>query len=278
MNTSNQSSSIFESRECLTMEEINKYLETTANEEERFSIENHLLECELCSAVIKGYSKSDPVQSKNDLAEINEYLHTEISLGEELTTDNNVEDVTTETAPIAKEIKLETTRGKFNWAIAAIGITLLGLALWTYSNKASQEDLFASYFEPYAKGLLATRSGSSEEATALIAGLEKYENSEFQAALRLLEEGLAVAPENGQATFYAGLAALEGNNLQKSIHYLKTTRINHSQYYGSATWYLSMAYLKQGENELAAETLKGLSEKDAPYFVKSLQLLQEIQN
>jgi len=272
---------IFETRDCLTMGEINSYLEDVVTEDQRFSIENHLLECDLCNAVINGYSKSKPAESKKVLAEINDILKIEFEKPARESTavaaaEPQVENIERSQEP-AKEIKLDSNRGRLNWAIAAIGITLLGLSLWTYSKRTSQQDLFASYFEPYAKGLIATRSESNETQTVFTQGFESYEKSEFVEAVKLLEKGLALEPENGQANFYLGLAALEGNEIAKAILHLKRTRINHSEFYGSATWYLAMAYLKQGEQELAGETLKGLSEKDAPYFVKSLSLLREIQ-
>ena len=47
-------SKIFDVRPCLSREEITEYLTGSLTETKRFEIENHLLDCPLCSDAVDG--------------------------------------------------------------------------------------------------------------------------------------------------------------------------------------------------------------------------------
>jgi len=57
---------IINNRPCLTKSEIQRYVKKTLNKEERYEIENHLLDCDLCNAALEGYTQySDEVYTSN---------------------------------------------------------------------------------------------------------------------------------------------------------------------------------------------------------------------
>jgi len=47
---------IINDKSCLTKSEIHRYVNKTATKQERFEIENHLLNCNLCDAALEGYT------------------------------------------------------------------------------------------------------------------------------------------------------------------------------------------------------------------------------
>lgn len=59
------SKDIIHTRPCLTKQEVRAYLNKSLNVDQRFEIENHLLDCDLCSSAIQGY-----VQNPNEIDEV----------------------------------------------------------------------------------------------------------------------------------------------------------------------------------------------------------------
>ena len=61
---------------CLSIEELTKYVNGELTEKEKFSFEKHLVECELCTDAIEGFSfLSDP----NSLNEVIDRINEEVS-------------------------------------------------------------------------------------------------------------------------------------------------------------------------------------------------------
>lgn len=54
---------IFQIHQCLSEENIKGYLTNRLSEEERFRVENHLLDCPLCSDAVDGYAAMEVDQS-----------------------------------------------------------------------------------------------------------------------------------------------------------------------------------------------------------------------
>lgn len=59
---------IINNRSCLTKGEIQRYVNKLSVAEERFAIENHLLDCELCDAALEGYIRHADVVYENSSA------------------------------------------------------------------------------------------------------------------------------------------------------------------------------------------------------------------
>mgnify|MGYP006299637873 CR=1 FL=1 len=49
---------LFESTPCLTDADIRKYVGQDLNPEDRFRVENHLLDCPLCSEALDGFVRA----------------------------------------------------------------------------------------------------------------------------------------------------------------------------------------------------------------------------
>ena len=59
---------------CLTQQEIRNYLQSNTDDEKRYRIENHLLDCPLCNAAVEGLSEHYNFEEHNDLDELEDTI------------------------------------------------------------------------------------------------------------------------------------------------------------------------------------------------------------
>ena len=247
-------------RPCLSVDEINRYLEEKLTEEERFDVENHLLDCELCSAAVEGYSQAGIKAPKVDTNELRNKITTAVQKSPASTS----------------ATKVVPQRRNFNWAVAAGLIFLLGIASYIFFQSQSEQSLFASYYQPYDKAFLATRSNNEQGNKSLTDGLNAYQNKEFDKSLTLLEQAREADPENGVIALYAGMAAMEATEYQRAANLLSEARINHLPSYATATWYLALNYLAQKDYPSCRNMLKQLGPNDSPYYRDAQKLLSRL--
>ena len=232
---------IFQEHECLSEGTINENLGNRLYREERFQAENHLLDCPLCSDAVDGYAL--------------------------LKTDS------------------QASRPRIiNWrlfAIAAALLVLLAAAVWIYSGPATQDNLFAQYFESYDSDLeIQFRdSGVTDLAvnTPLARGLKAYGEKDYSAAIAGMETSLKDNPEHAVARFYLGLSQMEEalwDDAEQNFLLVQKARLD---YWEEATWYLALIYVK---NDRPAEAKHALDALIGPgngrYYEKAKELSSKL--
>ena len=250
---------LFATTQCLSQEQIRDYLKGSLNEEARYEVENHLLDCELCSAAVEGFAESYNFDENRELEELAQRFSSQK----------------------AAEAQIRPLRRNYRWLnrVAAAAILLiLPLAAWMYWNAQSEERLFARYFESYTSDYLATRSSNPSKDlhhSLLEKAVERYQQKEYLQSIPLLEVYLEKVPENTIAAFHAGMACLEVGQTSKAIQYLEVVRLNDAQYYEEASWYLALAHVQLGQEETARAILNDLLKIENGYYEKQVQELGE---
>lgn len=254
---------IFKTSTHLSRQQLSSYLQGKLTKEEQFSVENHLLDCPLCSAAVEGFG----AQANIDQA---------IKASEEL----NYKGRTIERKSTLRPLRAIAS-------IAAVAVLSLGLGWLVFNlNESNPDELFASYYDVYANDVTVTLRGEEGEITnvALQTAMSAYDQQDYQKSALLLEEMIAANPEDVIATYYAGLSYLElgqlkkaADYLAKAANYLEMTRLNNSVYYTSATWYLALTNIKQGKINEAKQILKDLRNSNDSFYVKKAKaLLKEL--
>ncbi len=127
---SDKMNSIFNERECLSVNELHALLENNLPQSKQHEIEKHLLECEFCSDALEGLKiQNDSIKFKTDLKILTNKLN-------EFTEQDNDQ----------SKIKV-----MFPWQMAAAFALLIlsGLTLWFFLPKNNSEKLFTQEFKPY---------------------------------------------------------------------------------------------------------------------------------
>jgi len=250
---------------CLNPEQIRNYLNEDIDKDQRFDVENHLLDCPLCTDAVEGFANSQN-HKLEELPTLDFLNAAEVS------------EVTTPAPAIVK--KLSTRR---NWAMRiAASLLLLSIPLGSYLYWQSNETerIIAANFVEESNPLIgALRSGNNSliTGTTLQNGLNAYQNKEFDVSLNILSNVLNTEPNNVLANYYSGMSAAKLKNWPVAERQLKITRINAPDYYDEATWQLIAVYLSQDKMKEADNLLYEVVENDkSRYQKKALEILKKL--
>lgn len=250
---------IFEKRNCLSKEELKAYLNGSLDTSSRQTIENHLLDCPLCSDALEGIRQN--VNLLNKLPD--SFIYNPVL-----------------NAP--KEIKINEQSTVFQryWLRIAAGILLLiGITalLYQYSKRTDNDKLFADNFNPLPPLNSTVRSVDTASETDSISDvMVLYGSKEYEKAINIFKETLVLNPQDNESLLYLGICYLETNQTDKSIDAFKRVRLNSEEYYNDAAWYLALAYLKKGNISEAETIFKELVKNESPYMDKAKELLTKI--
>ncbi len=251
---------ILQTDRCLSMEAIKAYLSDQLDEQQRFEVENHLLDCPLCSDAVEGFANHYNFETNTELSSLTtkEAQHT---------------------TRAATGRKASLRRISYFNRIAAAAVFLLMMAAgWMYWNNQQPERLYQAYHEPYAnEALIATRSSAERpESKQLQKALSLQKAGDYQASIAKLRELLDAQPAHPLGSMMLGVAYLEEGQTEKAKELLMTVRINHELYYEEASWYLALAYLKDDQPSAARPILEELSRQEVGlYRDRAISLLAE---
>ena len=246
---------IFTNRKCLSREEVGLYLNNQLTPAELQDIENHLLDCELCSDAIEGFQVDVKALDKLPL----EWDHS-----------------STSNKKSTKEVSLNKNKTWLSLAATLVILVVLGALIYQYLNKPSPQSLYADYFVPYPPNNSAVRGASDEvpqkeDQAMLNYGLRKYDQ-----AIPLFEKHLSLNSMDDETKLYLGISYLETDQSEKAIKIFKDLEINSKVYADDAGWYLSLTYLKTKDLESAKEQLKKISETHSDYSSNAKELLTKL--
>lgn len=246
---------------CLKSEQIRAYLREELNEDQRFEVENHLLDCPLCTDAVEGFANNYNVEDLPKLDFLEE------------------KEVSTQSPTIVKKLP-----ARKNWVMRiAASLLLLSIPIGSYlywQSNATERILAANFVEEDNPLLGALRSGDNNTLISnpdLQNGLAAYQRKEYDISFKILMEILNTDDENLLATYYSGLAAAKLGNWPIAEKQLKITRINSTDYFDEATWQLIATYLSQDKLIEAKELLSEVVENDKSHYQKkALEVLKKL--
>ena len=252
---------VFQSLECLSQEDILLYQSGKSDDGTRYRVENHILDCPLCSAAIEGFAGQD----SNELAEDLERLQASIK------------------ARSTEILALKPANDRKIWSInriaAAILMLIIPLAALLYWNSQSQNEKLLAQFGSATEIMEGLRSSElMPENNEYKEGLEFFREGSYNASLQYFEGINEVQPENGLARFYSGVSALQIGETDKAIEQLTIVRLNDQSYYEHASFYLILANIKKGDKEEAKRLIEDLLKNEGSFYAgKAKAILEELE-
>ena len=142
------------------------------------------------------------------------------------------------------------------WLAAASLALLLSVGSWMVKNNVfpSNERIFDSYYEPYPNTVLPIVRGDELHTIEYRAFLA-YEAGEYHKAINLFNS--VENSEDKYIQFYQALCLLSVDKTEEAIHTLipltksSPGTLQNIDCRQKATWYVGLAYLKQGDEEEA---------------------------
>lgn len=247
---------LFQTSENLKPEEIKRYLGDNSSPEERFRVENQLLDDPFAADAIEGFQ-----QHTGAMPEFNY--------------DDFLKKVNPAAEPSAKVVNMPARRFQLR-RIAAAVVLLVAAGLSFYFFSDNDQRLYSQFYEKYetSDAFINLRDDSSANVieAELIAGLNAYDDEEYTLSIEKLEKYLQQNPESSDALFYGGLAHLEKGDFTGSVDYLMEARKVDPNYYREATWYAALACLKKNDLANAKELIQDLLKSKGRYYEKAKML------
>lgn len=226
-------------RNCLSQTDIGDYLQHNMAADARFELENHLLDCALCSSAVEGY----------------------IANPKELNTGQ------------------QRIVGFKRWLSTAATLAILligGIAIIKYYNANQLNRTFAVFYEKPTWDH-HTRGGN-ESNSRYEQAIQNFNQGRYQAAIPILDSLLIINEENNQMRLYKGITHMELDQNQEAEDELTVVRINSDIYFEEATWYLALLNVKT-ENTMAANLYLDelLAIKDGFFYPKAAEMKKWLQ-
>ncbi len=249
---------VFQPMKCLSQDEIRLYLIGELDESSRYRVENHLLDCPLCSEAVEGFA--------------NEYNFDE---------DQQLDDLRKAISEksISATLESKDTYWTLNRIAAAILFIVVSAAAIVYWTAQSNEENFLAEFQSSKDLIESVRSTADFPAgNQYKEGFELYRNENYQESLFFFENMLESQPENSIAHYFSGLSALNLDELDKAIENLSYARLNDENYYEDATWNLALANIGIGNIDEAKALIEDLVKIEGGYYNdKAEKLLKELE-
>jgi tetratricopeptide (TPR) repeat protein len=226
-------------------EEMTAYVNGLADSQLVRKVENHLLDCPLCSDAVEG------LESNRAASRAFQSLEDFSSFKKKLPGANRE----------AKMYQLVPRRAMLS---AAASIALLVAAYFAFFSTPSPDSLYTQFYTPYENDIpVATRNAamSVNSNSPFYSGLDRYDHRNFIESIPYFEQALQEQPDSEAAHFFAGMAYLETAQWDKAVTHFDKAVFLRGNYANQATWFMALTYLKKGEKGKAIEMLDVLIAK-----------------
>ena len=253
---------IFQSSGSLSEEDIQHYLADDLEQNERFRVENTLLDSPLDQEAVEGYQEANYQFDQKKVVPDFQAFMANMDLDEG-----------------AKVVPIKRSRTLYRALAVAAGFLVLVFAanlIFNNLSSASDQELYASYYESFDSDLPNFRGDVDDQISVMQIferAMEDYNKGDYEASIPFFEEYLANEPDSHFAMFYSALAYLETNKTAKAIEMLEKAAVQNDNYKDKANWYLVMAYLKEGKRMKAQEVVKSYVKSGATFKKEAAEKL-----
>ncbi|MCU0347233.1 MAG: hypothetical protein MUC59_09825 [Saprospiraceae bacterium] len=251
---------IFRPTACISHEELRQYLGGRMSRDGVRRVEDHLLDCPLCSDAVEGCEEAGN-HLTDDLEDFEAFSKKLPS------------------QPGAKVRQLQPWTGYLRQAIAVAAVLAVGL--FAYLNFGESPDgpaLYAKYYTAYQTDVpVSMRHANSPDVNPNFAqAISAYSDRNYTQAAMLFDRALMQQPENEATLFYAGLSYLETSKLDKASECLGSVAKGTGVYAKKANWYLVMCELKAGKKAEATARLDKIIEASEIMVNEAKSLREEL--
>src|SRR5665647_1147036 len=145
-------------------------------------------------------------------------------------------------------ISLASPKRKFlYWSAAASIIVLVAFSALFQQKSYSDQELYASYFQPYNNGASVTRS-SSASASVLSEAIQEINKGDYATALNMLKILSTDKHEGIAASFYTGQAYQALGDYKNAINsFTEVVRHGDNLLVEQSEWFIGLCYLRMNE-------------------------------
>lgn len=174
-----------------------------------------------------------------------------------------------------KDIPKPSSTLSVKWYAYAASITgILLVSLYIYFSQSSYNNkLYNHYYKPYLEQSILRGDGNNGTYDL---GYDLYSNEQYEDAILKFNTLISNSEEaNDELFLYLGNCYLNTRNIEKAISTFQKVPDN-SIFHKEGLWYISLSYLKAGDNNNAIKTLNKLIENRTIYDKPARDLLNSL--
>lgn len=181
------------------------------------------------------------------------------------------------TASNTKVISLASTKTRLlYWSAAASVIVLIAVSSLLQQRSISDQDLYASYFQPYNNMAGTSRSASASD-NLLSEAIREIDKGDYATALDILQIVSADKQDGFTASFYTGKAYQALGDYKNAISsFSEVVRHGDNLLVEQSKWFIGLCYLKINEREKAVSQFQSIVAGNGFYAQKSSDLLKQL--
>ena len=252
-NTQNRKAEDGHDRACLTEEDIVRYLFHPLTKDERFRIEKHITDCDICYDALAGAKN---FRSENDLKEYTGALHLAV-----------------EEKYVHYYPSIRRNRLVYYSVAALVLISFSSIGYWMLHEphgRAADE-----FIRPYSNMIPLSRGENRQ--TLLEEAMAAYEAESYTEAKDKLDRFLKESPEHEAANLYCGICALLSGEAEAALpHFEKVSGSTDRRVSEAAQWYRALVYVKLDRIAEAKELLQTISQGGGYFSPSALELMKRI--
>jgi len=181
------------------------------------------------------------------------------------------------TASNTKVISLASTKTRLlYWSAAASVIVLFAVSSLLQQRGISDQDLYASYFQPY-NNMAGTSRSASSSSNLLSEAIREIDKGDYATALDMLQVVSTDKQDGFTANFYTGKAYQALGDYKNAIKSFSVV-VQHGDnlLVEQSKWYIGLCYLKINEREKAISQFRSIVAGNGFYAQKSNDLLKQL--
>lgn len=155
------------------------------------------------------------------------------------------------------------------WRFVAAAAAIL-LLIFAINYFLPRQNLYQQYAD-VGKMTLVQKGPETALGKAEIA----YNSKDFETAAQELQLHLSQNPEDIQAKYFLGLAAIESDQFDRAMEIFTELDAGNSAYKPFAKWWMAMVHLKSGNLEKCREVLQQIPSSNS-FYPKAIELLQQL--
>jgi len=169
-------------------------------------------------------------------------------------------------------------RIKMAWYAAASVIVLLFVFTSMMRHRAYTDDqLYASYYQPYKSGKNISRSAVAS-SNALNSALRELDRGNYPGALKWLQSAAVTEKDGYSVNFFSGIAFQELGEYHKAISsFSSVVREGDNLLVEQSEWYIGLCYLRIEERQKAIAQFRTISSGKGFYKEQSSKLLKQLE-
>lgn len=162
------------------------------------------------------------------------------------------------------------------WSAAASVIVLIAVSSLLQHRNISDQDLYASYFQPYNNIGGISRSASTS-ANLLSEAIREIDKGDYSTALDMLQVVAAEKKDGFTASFYSGKAYQALGDYKNAIRsFSEVVQHGDNLLVEQSKWFIGLCYLKINEHAKAVSQFRSIVAGDGFYAQKSNDLLKQL--